>query len=224
MLVRPEAVAFDVIETLMPLDPLRARLEDIGQSGQVLEPWILRTLRDGVALSVTGEFQPFPVVAKQGLDTATGHVVDESDLDYVLAGFGQLSPHPDVEPAMSRLSEGGVRMICLTNGTLDTTTGFLERSGLTRYVERVVTTERAGTWKPAATVYRTAVEELGTSPGRTALVAAHAWDCHGAKCAGCMTGWVSRFENTYGNLFAPPDVVGRDLIDVADRLLDLPKE
>lgn len=224
MLARPEAVAFDVIETLMPLEPLRTRLEDIGQPGHLLQSWFLRTLRDGVALSVTGEFQPFPVVAKQALDTATGHMADEEDLDYVLAGFGQLSPHSDVEPAMSRLADGGVRMICLTNGTLDTTTGFLERADLARYVERVVTIEHARSWKPAATVYRTAADELGAPAGRMALVAAHAWDCHGAKRAGCMTGWVSRFEHTYGNLFAPPDVTGRDLVEVADRLLELPTE
>lgn len=224
MLARPRAVAFDVIETLMPLESLRARLEDIGQPPHLLEPWFLRTIRDGLALSVTGEFQPFPVVAKQALDTATGHVVDEHDLDYVLAGFRDISPHPDVEPAMSRLADGGVRMICLTNGTLDTTNDFLTRAELTRYVDRVVTVEQAGTWKPAAAVYHSAAETLGIPPDRMALVAAHAWDCHGAKRAGCMTGWVSRFETTYGNLFAPPDVTGSDLVDVADRLLELPKD
>lgn len=223
MLIRPVVVAFDVIETLMALEPLRARFEDIGQPSHLLESWYLRTLRDGVALSVTGEFQPFPVVAKQSLDTTTGHTVDEADLDYVLAGFRDLSPHPDVEPAMRRLMDGGVRMICLTNGTLETTDSFLERAELRPYVERVVTVEKAGAWKPAAAVYHSAADELGVAPGRVALVAAHAWDCHGAKRAGCMTGWVSRFEAAYGNLFAPPDVSGADLVEVADRLLELPK-
>ncbi len=222
MLVRPEAVAFDVIETLMPLEPLRARLEDIAQSPYLLEPWFLRTLRDGMTLSVTGEFQPFPVVAREALDTATGHGADEADLDYVLAGFGELPAHADAEPAMNTLAAGGVRMICLTNGTRETTRGFLERAGLTRYVDDVVTVEQAGTWKPASAVYHAAASELGLSPGRMALVAAHAWDCHGAKRAGCTTAWVSRFEGTYGNLFAPPDVAGANLVEVADRLLDLP--
>lgn len=223
MLARPQAVAFDVIETLMPLDPLRTRLEDIGQPSHLLASWFLRTLRDGVALSVTGEFQPFPVVAKQALDTATSHDADEHDLDYVLAGFRELSPHPDVEPAMRRLADGGVRMICLTNGTLDITSGFLERADLARYVERVVTVDQASAWKPHAGVYRAAADAVQVAPSQLALVAAHAWDCHGAKRAGCMTGWVSRFEGTYGNLFAPPDVSGGDLVEVADRFLELPR-
>lgn len=53
-------------------------------------------------------------------------------------------------------------------------------------------------------------------------MAAHAWDCHGAKRAGYMTGWVARFEREYGNLFASPDVTGADLTSVADELLALP--
>ena len=52
---RPAVVAFDVIETLMSLEPLRARLTDIGQPPALLEAWYTRTLRDGMALSATGD-------------------------------------------------------------------------------------------------------------------------------------------------------------------------
>ena len=51
MAVRPAAVAFDVIETLMPLAPLRDRLAAVGQPPDLLELWFTRTLRDGMALS-----------------------------------------------------------------------------------------------------------------------------------------------------------------------------
>lgn len=224
MLLRPRAVAFDVVETLMPLEPLRGRLAEVGQPAHVLETWFLRTLRDGVALSATGEFHPFPAVARQALDVATGHTAGGADLDYVLAGFDVLAPHPDVEPAMRRLAAGGVRVSCLTNGTERVTYGFLQRSGLAGYVEHVITVEQIGVWKPAAAVYRAAADRLGVFPGQMALVAAHAWDCHGAKRAGCMTGWVDRFEGSYGELFAPADVRGASLVEVAGRLLELPQE
>lgn len=223
MLVRPQALAFDVIDTLMPLEPLRARLSDIGQPEELLESWFTRTLRDGLALSVTGEFQPFPVVAKEALSVATANTVENADLDYVLAGFRQLGAYDDVEPAMRKLAEGGVRIACLTNGTQDVTARFLEHAGLDRYVERVVTAERAGTWKPSAAVYREAAEELGVEPSRMMLVAAHDWDCHGAKHAGCMSGWVARPSRVYGNIFAPADLNGADLVDLAGRILELPE-
>lgn len=223
VLVRPQAVAFDVIETLMALEPIRARLSDIGQPEQLLEPWYTRTLRDGLALSVTGEFQPFPVVAKQALSVATAQTVEDADLDYVLAGFRELAAYQDVEPAMRKLADGGVRMSCLTNGTQDVTARFLERAGLDHYVERVVTVDQAGAWKPVAAVYRVAAAEIGVELERMMLVAAHDWDCHGAKHAGCMTGWVARGNRAYGNVFAPADLAGTDLVDLADRILELPE-
>ena len=57
---RPVAVAFDVIETLMSIEPLRGRLTDIGQPAYLLEAWYTRTTRDGMALSATTDFVAFP--------------------------------------------------------------------------------------------------------------------------------------------------------------------
>lgn len=54
-----------------------------------------------------------------------------------------------------------------------------------------------------------------------ALVAVHAWDCHGAKKAGCLSGWCSRLEGKPGDVFLPADVTGDDLIEVVDQLLAL---
>jgi len=62
---------------------------------------------------------------------------------------------------------------------------------------------------------------LDVPPQWLALVAAHDWDCHGAKRAGLITGWVSRKSGGYGAPFEPPDVVGEDLTEVAAKLLGL---
>ena len=70
-------------------------------------------------------------------------------------------------------------------------------------------------------VYLYAAEVMGVAPGAMALVAAHDWDCHGAKRAGLITGWVSRKSGSFGAPFAPPDVTGEDLTEVAAKLLDL---
>src|SRR5215831_17190055 len=93
-----------------------------------------------------------------------------------------------------RSSWPGRRLGCLTSGSAALTSSFVERAGLGPYIERVISVHEAGTWKPAAVVYRHAASVLGVEPGRLALVAAHAWDCHGASLAGLVTGWVSRLE------------------------------
>jgi len=222
MAARPEAVAFDVIETLMPLEPLRDRLTGLGLPAHLLELWFTRTLRDGIALAATGDYAPFAEVAAQALRIVSGYQIDQPGIAHVLAGLPELPAHPDVLPAVRLLARAGVRLACLTNGNAAVTAAFAHRAAFGGYMERVISVEEAGTWKPPATVYRHAASVLGVKPGKLALVAAHAWDCHGASRAGLVTGWVSRLEREYSPIFAPPDVVGADLTEVAQRLLDLP--
>jgi 2-haloacid dehalogenase len=223
MALRPAVVAFDVIETLMPLEPLRDRFTTAGLPAHLLELWFTRTLRDGMALAATGDYAPFAVVAAQALRIVSGYRAGDEAVGYILAGLGELPAHPDVLPAARLLAGAGIRLACLTNGSAAVTAAFVQRAGLGAYVERVISVEEAGTWKPPAAVYRHAASVLGVEPGGLALVAAHAWDCHGASRAGLVAGWVSRLEQQYSPIFTPPDVSGSDLTEVARGLLDLPQ-
>jgi 2-haloacid dehalogenase len=215
MPARPAAVAFDVIETMMPLEPLRERVTAVGLPPHLMELWFTRTLRDGIALAATGDYAPFGEVAAQALRIVSGCQAYDAAIAHVLAGLSELPAHPDVLPAARLLAGGGIRLACLTNGSAAVTGVFVQRAGLGGYAERVISVEEAGTWKPPAAVYRHAAKVLGVAPGRLALVAAHAWDCHGASRAGLITGWVSRLEHEYSSIFATPDITGRDLIEVA---------
>jgi 2-haloacid dehalogenase len=216
---RPQVVAFDVIETLIALEPLRARFEEVGLPGHLLETWFTRTLRDGMALSLAGDYEPFRPVAENALRAVTRYEVEDASVAHVLDGFASLPAHPDAEPALRRLADAGVPAILLTHGARSTTLDFVQRTGLTDLVERVISVEEVRSWKPPAVVYEYAASQLGVPADRLALVAVHAWDCHGAKRAGLVTGWVSRLERRYGELFAPPDARGDDLVEVVDALL-----
>jgi 2-haloacid dehalogenase len=218
---RPAVVAFDVIETLMSLEPLRARLTDIGQPPSLLEAWYTRTLRDGMALSATGDFVGFTDVAEAALRALTHFTISDEQVAQVMAGFSELPAFPDALPAITTLTEAGLRVACLTNGSASLTSSFVDRAGLGSLVVRVVSVEEVYRWKPAGVVYRYAAEVLGVSPDLMALVAAHDWDCHGAKRAGLTTGWVSRKSGGFGAPFGAPDVAGEDLTEVAAKLLAL---
>ena len=218
---RPVAVAFDVIGTLMSIEPLRGRLTGIGQPPHLLEAWYARTVRDGMALSATGDFAAFPEVARSCLRALTGHAISDEQVEHVMAGFSELPAFPDAVPAVTSLFEAGTRIACLTNGPADLTASFVDRCGLGPMVERVISAGEVYRWKPAAVVYLYAAEVLDVTPALLALVAAHDWDCHGAKRAGLTTGWVSRGSEGFGASFAPPDVTGGSLTEVADRLLAL---
>lgn len=221
MVQRPAAVAFDVVETLISLEPMGDRFADVGLPREAVWAWFPRTLLYGIGLSVVGDYVPFPAAAAESLRALTRYQISDDAVAHVLAGVGELPAHPDVEPAMKHLAAAGVRMICLTNGTAAMTQAFLDRCGLAGYVEAVVATAELNTWKPPAKVYLHGAGTLGLPPERVALVAVHAWDCHAAKRAGLMAGWASRLEGRYGSIFTPPDVTGADLVEVAGALLAL---
>ena len=218
---RPAVVAFDVIETLMSLEPLRARLTDIGQPPAMLEAWYTRTLRDGMALSATGDYAGFTDVAEAALRGLTNYTASDEQVASVMAGWSELPAFPDALPALGTLTEAGLRVACLTNGSAYLTSSFVNRTGLGAAVDRVISVEEVYRWKPAGVVYLYAAEMMGVPADRMALVAAHDWDCHGAKRAGLTTGWVSRKSGGFGAPFAPPDVTGEDLTEVAAKLLAL---
>lgn len=215
---RPLVVAFDAVETLFSLDPVRSALEELGAGPRGLDLFFARLLRDGFALAAAGDYRPFREVATGALRFALPEPSDEA-VARVLGAFEELPAHPDAAPALARLAAAGLRVIVLTNGGEAETKVLLQRTGLDTHVEVVVGAEGAGRWKPAPGAYRHTAEVVRTDPSRLALVAVHSWDVHGARRAGLMTGWASRLEGRLPEVFDPPHVCGRDLVEVADALI-----
>ncbi|HYZ38719.1 MAG TPA: haloacid dehalogenase type II [Pseudonocardiaceae bacterium] len=221
---RPRVIAFDVVETLFSLEPLRQRLIDAGQPGHLLELWFTQLLRDAFALCASGGFRPFTDIATSALASVSGHSMPSDTVQGIVAGFGELDSHPDVEPAMRRAVEGGVEVITLTNGSTSTTRALLQRAGVHEHVRQMISVDDVQRWKPAPQIYRHAAKVCQVDPQQIALVAVHGWDTHGAHEAGLVTGWVSRLEGRLSPIFARPDVTGADLVEVVEALLALPGE
>jgi 2-haloacid dehalogenase len=170
MAVRPAAVAFDVVETLMSLRPLGARLEQAGLPASLLPAWFSRLPLYGVGLSAAGDYVPFPDAAAEALRAVTGYEIAEQDVQQVLAGFAELPAQPDAEPAMRRLAGAGIRIACLTNGSAEATSAFVARAGLELYVEKVISTAEVRSWKPPPRVYHHAAQVLGLPAREVALL------------------------------------------------------
>ena len=67
-------------------------------------------------------------------------------------------------------------------------------------------------------------DRIATAPARTALVAVHSWDVHGAISAGLLGGFCERLEGRIPDAVARPHVAGPTLEDVVEGLLALPDE
>jgi 2-haloacid dehalogenase len=219
---RPDVVAFDVNETLLDLAPVRAALVQAGEAEHLLAAVFARTLAMGFAATVAGTWCRFREVFDAALAGLTG--LDAGARYRVADAFGELSPHPDVEPALRLLAEAGVPAITLTHGSPGVAEGGLERGGIAPLVARSLSSETIRAWKPAREVYLWAAGSCGVAPGRMALVAAHGWDVHGAQRAGCTGAWIPRSERVFPEVFGAPHVTGRDLVSAVEALLALPAE
>ncbi len=210
---RPLVVAFDIIETVFSLENLRRRLEAAGLPGQALEAWFAQMLRDAFALEVEVAAAALAnVLARSGISP------ESAKIDRVLEGFSELSPHPDAGTAFQRLHDAQIRIVALTNGSPRITEALLQRAGLKQFVERMISIEEVGHWKPHRDVYLHAAKCVNVEPQQLALVAAHAWDIHGTGRAGLTTAFVAR-GGRYPETMMAPHVMAETLDEVAKRLV-----
>ena len=233
--VRPRLIIFDVNETLSDLSPMAERFAEVGLPATLAATWFAGVLRDGFALTVTGENPAFAELAKTSLRAALvgrrgggfgdGGASNEApvpDVEEVVAhvmnGFMELPVHPDVVDGVRALADLGLRLVTLSNGSAGVARALLERNGIDEVFERLLTVEDAPAWKPAASAYAYALETCGVSASEAMLVAVHPWDIHGAHAAGLSTAWIDRSGASYPSTMHPADLEVDSVSTLAARL------
>ena len=219
---RPRVIVFDVNQTLSDLAPLADRFGEVGAPPELATAWFAGLLRDGFALSTTGESAPFADIAKAELEWVLRPVVGEEGLRYavrhVLDGLGSLDVHPDVVDGVRALRSRDIELVTLSNGAASVAEGLLERAGIRDQFSRLLSVEDAGVWKPAAAAYEHALSECAVAPDDAMLVAVHPWDIHGAARAGLRTAWLNRNGASYPSHFAEPELSSVSLVGLAAAL------
>lgn len=211
----------DVNETLFSLEPIAARLEEVGLEGR-LEMWFARILRDGFAAAAAGTFASFADLARHHLVVLLEHQEEPAGtdrLDHVIDGFTHVTAHPDVEAGLRRLHDAGTQVVTMTNGTASITHSFLEREGLGDLVDTVFDVNEAGRWKPAPQAYQHVLERCGAAADDAALVAVHPWDVLGAQAAGMLGVWVDRAGDPYPDAYPAPGLRCASFTEAAQRLV-----
>jgi 2-haloacid dehalogenase len=214
---------FDVNETLLDLGALDPHFERVFGDASTRQAWFGQFLTSWLTAMVTGVYQEFGKIGGTALEmVAERQGVDLSDEDkgQILGGMQELPPHLEVEENLARLRDAGIRLAALTNSTQQVADAQIDNSGLREYFDQVLSADAVKRLKPAPDPYRMAAEVLGVEVGQIRLVAAHAWDVAGALQAGCAAAFVARPGMVLNPLFERPDVVGSDLSEVADGILE----
>lgn len=215
-------IVFDVIETLLDLRALGPAFERAFGDAGALGEWFAQMLQSAFAVTVAQSYADFGVVAKAALRmTATKRGVRLTDegLGALLGGIRSLPPHPDSAAGLEMLRNAGFRLAALTNSAAKVLEAQVASAGLRQYFEELLTVDAVRQFKPAPAVYRAAAERMGVPISGVRMVAAHSWDVGGAMRAGCAAAFVARPGMVLDPLFDTPDIVGRDITEVAKAII-----
>lgn len=217
-------IVFDVNETLLDLGGLRPHFERIFGDANVLKQWFSQVLQSALVVTITDNYTDFGTVGRNALEmTAARHGIELSDDDrsQIVGSMLTLPPHPEVPESLERLRDAGLRLAALTNSSAAAVEAQLTNAGLMDYFEQALSVDAVRRFKPAAEVYQMAAEKLNIDISNMRMVAAHDWDVTGAIRAGASGAFVARPGMVLGPLSEKPDIIGKDLSEVADKIIEI---
>jgi 2-haloacid dehalogenase len=216
----PGLIVFDVNETLLSLEPIRRNLEKIFGADPPIGEWFARLLHASLVANTLDAFRPFDDLAAEALINLAGRrgLLLRAEDAVAAVDMGSLPPHPDVPEGLSRLSQAGFTLIALTNGSSAVAKSQIENAGLAEMLDRVVSVDEVGRFKPDPAPYHHASDVMGVGVQDSVLVAAHDWDCAGAMTAGADAIFLRRPGAVWGLPTPPPDKQVPDLVKLAEAL------
>jgi 2-haloacid dehalogenase len=215
-------VAFDVNETLLDLAALDPLFERHLGDAAARPLWFGQMLQLAFVGIATGEYVDFTTAqhaALRMLARRRGTRIGDDAAEEIVGAMSALPPHPDVPGALARLRDAGVRTATLTNSPLGVARAQLESAGIADRFDAILSADDVKALKPRPEAYHHVAHHFEAEAKDVRLVAAHAWDVSGALAAGCQAAFVRRPGKVPSPIGPQPDIVGDDLIEVAEKIL-----
>jgi 2-haloacid dehalogenase len=128
----------------------------------------------------------------------------------------QTRPFPEVAEALRRLGER--RLAIISNGHPQALKALCRSAGFLSHFEQIVSADDVQIYKPARAVYQLATDRLSVAQDRLLFVSSNAWDVAGASHSKLRTAWVNRTGAPAEQLGPTPEMVVKDLLELAERL------
>jgi 2-haloacid dehalogenase len=217
-------IVFDVNETLLDLETMNPIFERIFGDKSAMRMWFANLILYSEALTLADSYVPFTEIGgavMQMLATTRGITISDADKHELTEKFASMPPHPEVPAALEQLRAAGFRLFTLTDNLLEIQGRQLEHGGIIHNFERRFSVDQeVRRHKPAPEAYAYVEKQLGVAANELLLIACHTWDTLGALGAGWHGALIKRAGNDVLGVGPQPEVVGQDLHDVANQLID----
>jgi len=165
------------------------------KAGELAEHWRQKQLQYSWLRAVTGDYTSFWDVTENGLDWALEKTGLDGDLELregLLALYWELSAYKEVPFMLAKLKAAGKKTAILSNGSPDMLAGAVDSAGIGIYLDKVISVEDVGIFKPAPQVYELVEQQMGCARDEVLFVSSNGWDAACATGFGFTTAWVNR--------------------------------
>lgn len=196
---RPEWLTFDCYGTLIQWDEgLVAAVASIlaRRGGREISPRTLIEIYDAHEhrLEQTPPHRPFRVVAGEGLRLAMEQLGLEfapDDAEVLTSSISRMPPFPEVVGALRTLKNAGFKLCIVSNTDDAIIAGNVAQLG--GCIDRVVTAEQAGAYKPSRRIFDHSHRALGVDRGDVVHICASPHlDLAAARDIGFRCVWINR--------------------------------
>jgi len=163
---RPTWLTFDCYGTLIQWDEgLSIAIDNILSSkGEKIDKadFITAYDRHEHALEESRPHRSFKAVSAKALELTMGEcglVFDPGDADILTTSIGRMPPFAEVVSTLGRLKRAGFKLAIISNTDDNIIAGNVAQLG--GHIDRVITAEQAGTYKPSEQIFRHAWKTLG---------------------------------------------------------------
>ncbi|MDV7103650.1 haloacid dehalogenase type II [Vibrio sp. TH_r3] len=217
-----QTILFDINETVLNLDSLKAKFKMAFGDEQVTATWFSMLLHSSTVCILTKVDTDFATLAKINLQIIASRrgvtLSQQMSLD-ILNGFASLSAHDDMVGALKTLRNAGVKTVAFSNSSLALITAQITNAGLSEYFDDIVSVEQTGSFKPDPNVYKFVANKLNQPVQQLRLVATHDWDTHGALSVGMKAAYINRLNSLYNPLYLQPDIVANTMDEIVAEIL-----
>ena len=165
--------------------------------------------------ALMGRYADFWTVTEDALRWAIARLglpADDAAIRRLMDAYLSLACFPEVGSALAALA-GRPRAI-LSNGAPNMLAAAVTSSGLSQYLDHVLSVDAVKTYKPAPAVYALGRDTLRLPAEEILFVSSNAWDVAGAKSFGYQVAWCNRAGAPAERLGLGADYEIRSLTDL----------
>jgi 2-haloacid dehalogenase len=219
---RVKALAFDYYGTIADKIALAGEIDARlpGQGAAFAKLWFAQTQRYCFQNGMMGRHIPWSELTKAAFKFASeemGLTVDDATRDAWIEADATLPVYTEAADALARLA-ARFDLYVLSMGSPWMIEQSQRNAGIETLFKRVISAEPHKVYKPGSAAYKLGVDEIGVSADEVAFVSGNSFDVIGASNYGYPTIWVRRYGQALDDLGLEPDLVVKDLDEMADRL------